>query len=110
MRREIKFRGWDGLQGVFAYLEILPCRLPAVAETKHLRTAVKQWHQFTGLYDCMGVKIWEGDILELPDGSVGEMVWCRRYGGYYAKIKNDSARNQLSEWWMLKLLEIFTRI
>lgn len=67
MQREIKFRAWDKNHKYMAYqgtpdLETIQSFIHHFGDKKLM--------QFTGLRDNNGTKIFEGDLVEWPDGKI----------------------------------------
>lgn len=69
--REIKFRGWTGLEMIYSehydYVNLDPnfdklCFMDAGHDYND-KTYIKQVMQFTGLQDSKGTDIYEGDII-----------------------------------------------
>lgn len=81
--REVKFRAWHKLEGkiyqwgsgVIAIDHQLNVEtVPAGRTLKHDEVELMQ---FTGMFDCNGNDIYEGDILQIEDASAKVVFWER---------------------------------
>lgn len=102
--REIKFRAWDKkdkvmlpIRDYFSNKRLGNEHKPgAVAfdliEGLHNEDVVIM--QFAGLHDCKGVEIYEGDILNLPEGRVSKVVF--EDGCFYTPV--GTSRYRLGGW------------
>jgi hypothetical protein len=94
MKREIKFRAWDGIRKEMFYpycLEhingILTAKRYVTDENADVLTVLMQ---FTGLHDKSGEEIYEGDIVETDHILIPTAIVCYVNGGFEAKaIKDD---------------------
>ncbi|MGE3278093.1 MAG: YopX family protein [Vicinamibacterales bacterium] len=89
MARTIKFRGWDDVERLFEYVELLPRGGMLLAEWKR---DIGDWQQFTGLHDRHGKEIYEGDIVRQNtyQGQKLEVVEFA-YGGFFAVWHSGSS-------------------
>lgn len=90
MNRIIKFRAWDiRNKQMIHWNEILRSKelLQSMFSNEHYITNPPRYFwslmQFIGLYDCEGKEIYEGDIVELFDGSIYKGVV--KFGTYNHK-------------------------
>lgn len=73
MSREIKFRVWSSYRSkMIEWGELLNLRAHSVFNMCQPELPLMQ---YTGLKDCNGVDIYEGDILECPDNQRYEVVF-----------------------------------
>lgn len=113
--REIKFRAWHPLTKEI----IQPDRI----SSRGLNQNPLEWHsehkwklmQFTGLKDCEGTEIYEGDTLvdievELEEGvkledTQQQVYWCEKDGAW--KLGNTFSQNKKEGWLLGKELRDF---
>lgn len=88
MMREIKFRGMN-LCGKWVYGDLTHNRMcmPDGKLKEYISVCgepifPKSVGQFTGLKDCKGQEIYEGDVLRDPDGRTLEVVWNNGAGSW----------------------------
>lgn len=81
MNREIKFRAWYENSQTFVYFTWgVPFSDEGLKVYSDLCINGAKWEQYTGLKDCNGKEIYEGDILqntEEGDDSKGKIVFQR---------------------------------
>lgn len=91
MPREIKFRVWDSLNKEMHYPDL------SFFEEQSIRTFPEEYSnrfqimQYTGLKDCKGTEIYEGDIVRLgySDGSVYEKPVEVKFGLHRVGFDSD---------------------
>jgi uncharacterized phage protein (TIGR01671 family) len=96
--REIKFRGWDGLNKRMVYwtLNDLLVRFNSDGYLQDdAPSALFDWMQYTGLKDKKGVEIYEGDVIEFDDGK--HRVVQFEHGAFGAR-KFDQKLVDLYHW------------
>ena len=90
--RDIKFRGWDGER-------MLPPEDLSVSPDgrKWLGHVDVLLLQFTGLKDSKGVEIYEDDILEHEDGSIGTVEWWTTLSRFVVGFDDDDEDDHVDE-------------
>ena len=92
--REIKFRVWDMKHNEYIYwdeLKAIPGVLGMLLTGKLTNSIIEQ---FTGLHDCEGKEIYEGDIVEIttPDGDVldvhDEIVYSDIHAAFFLRTRH----------------------
>ncbi len=87
MKREIKFRAWDGRQNVMLDWQELCREIPSVIFSVN---SANELMQYTGFKDDNGKEIYEGDILIITKDwpsfgrRTGEFVTVEWFGYFYA--------------------------
>lgn len=92
--REIKVKGWHILDKKWVSDNVLMQYITIIKGEIIVPTNVKLVF-FTGLKDKNGKEIYEGSILEHPDGERFEVVWDESSTGFRAKYLNDSITSML---------------
>lgn len=94
MSREIKFRAWDKkTNGMLRLVDT-----PVWQLNPYLSTFPWVIMQFTGVSDCNGTEIWEGDIVKTKIGKIRQIVY--ENGGFFSRIKpGDRSEGHALYFW-----------
>ena len=78
MKREIKFRAWDGKE-----YDFLPTIWNGGVWDPRMDEPIEGaiLEQFTGLYDTDGAEIYEGDIIQVLDNK-GVVGWSTKFSSF----------------------------
>lgn len=72
--REIKFRAWDDINKEMIYPHAIPTSF-TLLKSGDILNRYEIVTQFTGIKDCKGKDIYEGDILEFLGGGFAEVTY-----------------------------------
>lgn len=93
--REIKFRAWtDKGEMIYNYCQLIGNRFLGEDMTNTNYGNVVDIMQFTGLYDCEGKEIYEGDILKDNIG-IGEVFYCNRSASFMCMVDGKDSEGKL---------------
>lgn len=88
--RIIKFRTWDNEKKNFKYLE-----LPKFNGSWDIELLDREVMQFTGLKDKNGKEIYEGDIVKVKWGGIGEVVF--KDGSFVSLWESNTVEYRICE-------------
>lgn len=100
--REIKFRAWDDKHKEWEYSQPMPDMGFWKWVSYNSDTIFNQW---TGLKDCQGKEIYEGDITRDKNGSIGEVKYNSERA-YFEEVYPSGNRNFLPEESVMEALEL----
>lgn len=80
-QREIKFRGWDSANKQMIPHHNLNVGIKNINRGNNHITLL----QYTGIKDLSGNEIYDGDIIEYPNGLIYIVEWLRNYGGMWLR-------------------------
>lgn len=93
--REIKFRAYtDKGEMIYNYCQLIGNRFFGEDMTNTNYGNIVDIMQFTGLHDCEGKEIYEGDVVEIttPDGDVldvhDEIVYSDIHAAYFLRTRH----------------------
>lgn len=94
MDREIKLRAKEVKTNEWVYFT-----LEQLVNTGYNFNELKDWGEFTGLFDKNGVEIYEGDIIENDNGIYLEIYWDKNSSGFKQRTCSKiNVKKQGYEW------------
>lgn len=84
MSREIKFRAWHANSKFMFEHKNIPVLLKNVQDC-----AVWKYMQYTGINDRYGAEIYEGDILDLGEGTLVVVSWEKETAAFACRRPED---------------------
>jgi len=97
MSREIKFRQWAGDRFYFWGIGLEDSTFTTPVSGGGINALNTIHHQYTGIKDCKGTEIWEGDIMAHPDFEDGAALIVGYDNGYFHLNGWDCVRTELSK-------------